>query len=277
MPELPEVETVCRDLAAEKLTATIEKATVKWPNILHNISPDKFKKQIKETKFLEIKRRGKYIHIVLDNQMHLFIHLRMTGRVAINLDHSKPNKHEHVVLYFNDGRSLRYHDTRKFGKWSLTKNPEEVIGHLGVEPLEKEFTLTVLKDLLLNSSRQIKPFLLDQTKIAGIGNIYADESLFFAGIHPESITAKIPEDNIKRLHQGIKKVLRQGLKNMGTTLGSSETNFYSVAKRKGRNKEKLLVFRRETQNCFNCETIIKKLVVAQRGTHICENCQTLFS
>ena len=274
MPELPEVQTVVNDLIKAKVIGQkIISAIVKWPRIIQGLNPEEFSKHLTQRKIVGVERRGKYIHIFLDKDWHLFIHLRMTGRLSIESPSQEPHAHEHVVLYLNKDRCIKYHDTRKFGRWDLTQQPEMVIGHLGVEPLTNEFTSEYLFGRTQKSHKIIKPFLLDQTNIAGVGNIYADEALFLAGIHPETPSHKIPLDKIKRLHQAIIEVLNQGIKNLGTTLGTGKTNFYSVSRKKGKNKDRLNVFRREGENCFVCETPIIKLVVAQRGTHICPHCQ----
>ena len=274
MPELPEVQTVCNDLIkASVIGGKIQSAIVKWPRIIHGMTPDNFLSQINNRKIIGIQRRGKYIHLLLDKSWHLFIHLRMSGRLSIESPSQEPHAHEHVVLYLDKDRCLKYHDTRKFGRWDLTQNPENVIGHLGIEPLTEEFNAKYLFEISSNSKKIIKPFLLDQSNIAGIGNIYADESLFLAGIHPETPSFKIPFKKIDLLHEAIKTVLNQGIKNLGTTLGTGKANFYSVSRKKGKNKDRLNVFRREGENCFTCNTPIIKLVVAQRGTHICPTCQ----
>lgn len=274
MPELPEVQTVCNDLIRSKIVGvTIKESYVYWARILHNFTIEEFDKVIKGKKITKIQRRGKFIHILLDKQWNLFIHLRMSGRLSLMREYSLGRPHEHVVLRLSDGRGLIYHDTRKFGRWYLTKNPHEVIGHLGLEPISAEFTVNSLKDLLLKSKTRIKPFLLNQKYIAGVGNIYADEALFLAGVHPESISCNIPANTIALLQQSIQSVLNLGIKNLGTTLGTGKSNFYSVSSRKGQNKDRLKVFRREGEMCFQCKEIIVKTVVAQRGTHFCPHCQ----
>jgi formamidopyrimidine-DNA glycosylase len=274
MPELPEVQTVCNDLIKAKVIGNkIISVVVKWPRIIQGMKPDEFTKQITQRKIIGVERRGKYIHLLLDKNWHLFIHLRMTGRLNIESPSQEPHAHEHVVLYLNKDRCIKYHDTRKFGRWDLTQQPENIIGHLGVEPLTDDFTAEYLFGLTQKSKKIIKPFLLDQVNIAGVGNIYADESLFLAGIHPETPCYKISFEKIKLLQQAIKDVLNQGIKNLGTTLGTGKTNFYSVSRKKGKNKDRLNVFRREGEKCFVCNTQIIKLVVAQRGTHICPHCQ----
>lgn len=274
MPELPEVQTVCNDLIKEKLIGVkIVSAVVKWPRIIQGMNVETFIAKIKNLKITGIQRRGKYIHLLLNKNWHLFVHLRMSGRLSIVSPSQEPLAHEHVVLYLEKNRCLKYHDTRKFGRWELTQDPAKVIGKLGLEPLTEEFTAEYLFNLTSKSKKIIKPFLLDQTNIAGIGNIYADEALFLAGLHPETPSHQITFAKIERLQSAIKNVLLQGIKNLGTTLGTGKTNFYSVSRKKGKNKDRLNVFRREGENCYVCGQSIIKIVVAQRGTHICPHCQ----
>jgi len=273
MPELPEVQTVCNDLIKNKIIGRkILSAIVFWPRIIDGLKPKEFIHLIEGRKILGVQRRGKYIHLLLDKGLHLFIHLRMTGKVNITPT-EKPQAHEHIVLNLDKNRCLKYHDTRKFGRWNLTDDPNTVIGHLGVEPLTEQFDTEYLYAKTSKSKKIIKPFLLDQTNIAGVGNIYADEALFLAKIHPKTMCCKLSKTKIEALQNAIKFVLQQGIRNLGTTLGTGKTNFYSVARKSGENKERLNVFRRDGENCYECNHTIKKLVVAQRGTHICPNCQ----
>ncbi len=275
MPELPEVQTVCNDLIkAGVVGKTILKAKVSWPRIIEGSKTKYFLQNISDKKIIGVQRRAKYIHLLLSDNFHLLIHLRMSGRLSINETRQAPSKHEHVILFLDDHAEIRYHDTRKFGRWLLTQSPESIFNKLGVEPLSTAFTEKWLTENLKNKKKQIKPLLLDQSFIAGIGNIYADESLFLGRIHPETIACNIPTEKIRLLHKGIIQSLKTGLKNNGTTLGNSESNFYSVAKRKGRNKDQLNVFRRQDQPCPICQTTITRLIVAQRSTHICPKCQS---
>jgi len=177
------------------------------------------------------------------------------------------------VLQLDQANELRFHDTRKFGRLFLTQTPETVLAKIGPEPLEKSFTRKRLRHLLQGKRRQMKPLLLDQTFIAGLGNIYVDEALWSARIHPLRVSSSLTENEISALHKAIRLVLRRGLKNMGTSLGTGKGNFYSVAGRKGRNADELKVFRRNGEACPRCQALIERLNVAQRGTHICPVCQ----
>jgi formamidopyrimidine-DNA glycosylase len=170
---------------------------------------------------------------------------------------------------------LFYNDTRKFGRFFLTKNPQEIIGKLGPEPLSKNFLFSEFSQKLASSLRKIKALLLDQHFIAGLGNIYTDEALFEAGIHPEQAGNTISEKKKKDLFFAIQKVLKKGIENQGTSLGDGQSNYSSSDNHRGKNQHALKVFARTGQPCLNCATPIKKMVVAQRGTHYCPHCQKM--
>lgn len=274
MPELPEVQTVINDLISADLTGvTILSAKVYWPRTIAHLTPAVFCKQIKGSKIVNIYRRGKYIVFKFDNQYHLLIHLRMTGRLHLFKPLKKRPKQVQAAFELSDGRQLQFHDTRKFGRMHLTDKPHQILDRLGPEPLSKTFTARMLEGMLKAHKRMIKPLLLDQTFIAGLGNIYVDEALWDAKIHPTTRSDILDQMQIKKLHRAIRKVLRRGLKNLGTTLGNGRTNFYSVARRRGRNRDQLRVFRRDSSPCFNCKTPIKRILVGQRATHFCPVCQ----
>jgi len=203
----------------------------------------------------------------------LLIHLRMTGRLHLVSNNLPRRKHEHVILRFADGRQLRFHDTRKFGRLYLTSQPEKILDRLGPEPLAGEYTWKIFAGNLSPRKRMLKPLLLDQTFIAGLGNIYVDEALWESKIHPRRIAASLRSSEIRALHRAIPIVLKRGLKNLGTSLGTGKTNFYSVAQHQGRNRDELKVFRRTDLPCPRCRTKIQRIIVGQRSTHICPKCQ----
>lgn len=273
MPELPEVETIVRELQeAHLIGLKIDRAIVFWDRSIAKLSSASFSERIVNQKILDITRRGKFLVFKLSKDT-LLVHLRMTGKFFIENIHSPVHSHERVRLILSNKKILRFEDQRKFGKWYLLEDPEEILDKVGIEPLSKNFTLIAFKNLLEKSNRQIKPFLLDQHKIAGLGNIYVDEALWEAKIHPLSLTKKLNDQEIKLLHKAIIMVLKKGIENTGTTLGSNRANYYSVSGRRGSNQETLKVFRQEGLPCFRCKSIIKKIVVAQRGTHFCPHCQ----
>lgn len=274
MPELPEVETVVRDLRAHGLEkAVISSVDVRWPRTIAAGSPARVTGQLRGRRIDRISRRGKYIILSLDDGNHLQIHLRMTGKFRFARQGETPGKHDHVVINLVDGRSLYFNDTRKFGRFRLVAAAEEGLDALGPEPLGDAFTLESFRDRLKGKTRMIKPLLLDQTVVAGLGNIYVDESLWRARIHPERCAGTLTGAEIRRLHQAIREVLHRAVENCGTTLGAGEANFYSVAGRRGRNADELDVFRRTGLPCPRCDHKIVRTVVGQRGTHLCPKCQ----
>ncbi len=276
MPELPEVETVVRDLREAGLVGcTVRKAHVGWPRTIATPSLRSFQKRIQNATFEDVWRRAKYICMRLSSGDALFVHLRMTGRLELPAAADERKAHTHVVLELDDGRELCYIDSRKFGRWSLTDDPETVIGHLGPEPLDPAYTAKHFIKRIQRHRRMLKPLLLDQTVIAGLGNIYVDEALWDARLHPCRLSNTVSSDALALLHRSIRKVLRRGIRSMGTTLGNSDTNFYSVSGRRGRNKDGLRVFRRTGEPCPECGQAIERLVVGQRSTHVCPRCQVL--
>lgn len=276
MPELPEVETIVRELRAISLIGLkIEKAVVFWDRSIANLVSTQFCKKIACQTILDIQRRGKFLVFILTEDT-LLVHLRMTGKFLLANKECELHPHERIRLYLNDNRILRYEDQRKFGKWYLTNHPEQFLDKLGLEPLSKDFTLEALKECLAGHNTRIKPFLLDQSYIAGLGNIYVDEALWAAKIHPLRSIQTLKDKEIVALHQSIIEVLKSGVKNIGTSLGAARANYFSVSGRRGNNQQALKVFRREGLPCFRCNSLINKIVVALRGTHICPTCQQNF-
>jgi formamidopyrimidine-DNA glycosylase len=276
MPELPEVQTIVADLNAAGLVgATITTASVFWPRTIAFPSPRAFSRIIKGKKISAITRRGKFLVFDFENRHHLLIHLRMSGRIHLIAADSKRLKHEHVILRFGDGTQLRFHDTRKFGRMYLVENPQKILSKLGPEPLAADFKLKSFAERIKRRNRLLKPLLLDQAFIAGLGNIYVDEALWDAKIHPCRIASSLSDTEIQSLHRAIPKVLKRGIKNLGTTLGTGKTNFYSVARRQGQNEEKLKIFRRTGLACPRCKATVERIIVGQRSTHVCPSCQRI--
>jgi formamidopyrimidine-DNA glycosylase len=276
MPELPEVQTVVNDLIAENLIGcVIVGVEIRWPKIVAEPLAYQFSELIQNRTIINISRRGKFLRIDLQPEKFLFVHLRMSGRLFLTEAGSPVSKHEHVIFSLNDGRQLRYHDTRKFGRFWLVDQPEKIVGNLGIEPLSPEFSLEALTERLRGRRRQLKPLLLDQSVIAGLGNIYVDESLWAARLHPTRLADLLNDREIKALYRAIPLVLRQGLQNQGTSLGNGKGNFQSAGKRRGRNQEVLKVFHRTGQPCPVCATKIERIIVGQRSTHFCPRCQAL--
>ncbi len=276
MPELPEVQTIVNDLnAADVIGIPISSARVFWARTIASPGSKSFCRRLKGRKFTAIRRRGKYLVFDMDDGNTLLLHLRMSGRLHLVAAGTPRIKHEHVILSFADGRQLRFHDTRKFGRLSLLKDPAPILDRLGPEPLAPGFTVKILGKLLNGRRRLLKSLLLDQTFIAGLGNIYVDEALWEARLHPLRLASTLSKSEIRALRQAISRVLKRGLKNLGTSLGSGKANFYSVASRQGRNKDQLKVFRRTDLPCPRCKAKVKRIIVGQRSTHICVQCQKL--
>lgn len=276
MPELPEVQTVVNDLITARLIGkTIVGAEVHWNKTVAPLKPKEFRAKIASQTIAHIWRRGKYIILDFQSDLHLLIHLRMSGQLQLVPHTHERSKHEHVVLQFNDGIDLRFHDTRKFGRMILTNNPKSILNTLGPEPLYHDFTCDQFKIMLKSKNRYLKPLLLDQTFIAGLGNIYVDEALWEAKLHPLKIAATISPRKAIDLYYAIRKVLERSIANRGTSLGNGKSNFASARRQPGGNVVNLQIFQRTEQACPRCQTKIKRIVVGQRSTHICPKCQKI--
>jgi formamidopyrimidine-DNA glycosylase len=276
MPELPEVETIARDLNAAGLAGkTLACARVYWDRTIAEPSVPEFCCLIENKRIAAVGRRGKFLVIDFTGSGHLLIHLRMSGRLQLVSAGAERLPHEHVVFALEDGNELRFHDTRKFGRIYLTADAERILGRLGPEPLDPMFTPRILFEGLRKRSRRVKPLLLDQGFVAGLGNIYTDEALWEAQIHPQRTSDSLSAAEARALHSAIRRVLRRGIKNLGTSLGTGKANFYSVARRSGRNRDELKVFRRTGEPCPRCAAPVRRIIVGQRSTHICPECQVL--
>jgi formamidopyrimidine-DNA glycosylase len=274
MPELPEVETVVRDLYTAGLVgSTIRAVTLRWHKTLDRPSIEEARLRLVGESITGLGRRGKYILIYLSGGDTLIVHLRMTGQLDVQAEATPLDPHHHITLTLDDGRELRFRDTRKFGRFYLVSDPAEVIGKLGPEPIDSDFTFEGMKARLAKRHRQLKPLLLDQTIVAGLGNIYVDEALWRAKLHPERLADTLKEAELTALFEAMRVVLELGISNSGTSLGEGSTNYLSVAGRRGSNKQNLQVFRRTGLPCPRCGTPIQRLVVGQRATHICPVCQ----
>lgn len=274
MPELPEVETVVRGLReAEVCGQRIRGVRVSWARTLSGLSVKAFAAGVDGRRIVAIERRAKYIVIRLEPPRWLLIHLRMTGSLSVKPAADPRDAAERTALILDDGREIRFRDTRKFGRWTLTDDPDAVLGRLGPEPLSEAFTVAVLRSALHAHNRMLKPLLLDQHVLAGLGNIYVDEALWEARLHPCRLSRSLASTECRRLHAAIRRVLQRGVDGMGTTLGDGMTNFYSVAGRRGRNQDALNVFRRHGDPCPRCKNTLERIIVAQRSTHLCPRCQ----
>jgi formamidopyrimidine-DNA glycosylase len=272
VPELPEVETIAvtlregRDGSPAITGRSILQARLLWERSLAVPSPTEFYDQIAGQTILDIRRRGKFIIFGLSRQWML-VHLRMSGDLLVEPISAPLESHHRLILDLDGGIRLAFNDARKFGRVWLVDNPESVLAPLGPEPLDDAFTFQELHQKLQTRQRQLKPLLLDQSFLAGLGNIYADEALHIAGLHPLSLSNDISAEQCERLWQGIREVLEEGIRRNGASIdwvyrGGDFQNYFRVYQRTGK-------------PCYNCGTAIERLVVGQRGTHFCPNCQPL--
>ena len=275
MPELPEVETLAQDLRdANLIGKRIDSVAVYWPASCM-MPVERFITRLSGQTITGIGRRGKFLILSLSRGDHLLIHLRMTGRLLLRLPEEKRSIHEHIVMTLDNNQELRFHDTRKFGRWYLVSNQSEMLQKLGPEPLADTFTVDQFKQKLKKTARQLKPLLLDQNFLAGLGNIYVDEALWEGKLHPQCPANQVSEKQAAQLFQAIRKVLKRGLESRGTTLGKGKSNFYRLDGGQGKHQEKMNVFRRTNQPCLRCGDTIIRIKVSQRSTHICPSCQQL--
>lgn len=273
MPELPEVETVRQTLKKNILGKTIRDVDVFYEKMIHGCETSVFKNALINQTLNDIKRYGKYLVFVFDD-IAMVSHLRMEGRYYIKDIDFPREKHEHVVFYFTDDSTLRYQDTRKFGTMELT-NIDEIkqvkgIQKLGPEPIEETLDVSSISKKIKRRNQAIKTVLLDQTVIAGLGNIYVDETLFLSGVHPEKKANTLRRKDVELLLESSKIVLKKAI-NLG---GSSIRTYTSSLGVTGRFQNELMVHTKEGEPCRVCGSIIMKTKVGGRGTYYCPTCQT---
>lgn len=276
MPELPEVETIIQRLKKGMQDVpplpghTIQSVQVYWDKTIAEPDPETFKHQLAGKTIIDASRRAKYLHFPL-NKGHLIAHLRMSGDIRMEKRFSSSGEplpiqeHDRVVINFEDEWRLAFNNIRKFGRMWYVDDPQTVFGDLGPEPLEVSFTKKLLYERLQHHNRQVKPLLLDQHFIAGMGNLYTDEALFRAKIHPLRISNSLSKSEADALHDAIRTTLLDGIQHFGSSIdwiyrGGNFQNYFNV-------------YGREGEPCPRCGTIIEKTVVGQRGTHTCPNCQ----
>ncbi len=269
MPELPEVETVRQTLKKLVINKKIIGVDVLLSRILRNVDPLLFQSSLVNQKIEDINRKGKYLIFELTNY-NLLVHLRMEGKFFIKKQQIPIEKHEHIVFYLDDGTSLRYHDTRTFGTMDLFEKGEiPLLQKLGKEPCSKDLTSEYLYEKLHHKKQMIKSALLNQSVVAGLGNIYVDEVLFKAKIHPENRCESLSMEDYDLLVKAICRIIKKAIKLGGSTI-RSYTSSLGVT---GRFQNELMVHTRSGKNCFVCgNTIIKKKVLG-RGTYFCQSCQ----
>jgi formamidopyrimidine-DNA glycosylase len=291
MPELPEVETIRLGLLGRVCNKRIEHVEIRCNRIILRPQPHEMAAALGGQMIRDIQRRGKFLLFKFD-ELRLLVHLGMSGQLtywdktqrnderflvtATGLQQARQHavdKHTHVSFYFADGNAMHYRDIRQFGKWRLYRSQSfheaREFWQLGLEPFDKGYTLPKFLGRFQNRKLRIKSLLLNQTFVAGVGNIYADEALFEAGIHPERLAHSLSAVEKRRLFRAIPKVLRRGLKHGGTSF----QNYFNADGETGTNQETLRVYGRDGEKCRRCRTLIVRIVVSQRGTHFCPRCQ----
>lgn len=268
MPELPEVETIRLGLIAKIQNKTIVKAELfQEKSLIGNLDAVSLK-TIKA-----IIRRGKYLLFDLDHLFMIF-HLRMSGRIILTHHQAERSPYTKACFYLTEDLRLDFIDVRKFGRITISSTIDDLQKALGQEPVSDYFTLQSLLALQQKKgNRALKSFLLDQSLICGIGNIYADEICFEASLSPFMRVKEISEDKIEDLFFAIKHVLKKAIASHGTSLGHGLSNFKTPKGESGRNQEKLSVYAQEGMKCLRCSTKIQKVRFASRGTHFCPKCQ----
>lgn len=273
MPELPEVQTVVSELATRLVGRTIMGAEVLWPRTVGYPEPELFMATLAGQRVVAMGRRAKYILAHLCGGGQLVIHLRMTGRITIEPAQAPRDLHTRLVLRLDGGDEVRFADMRKFGRFYLLEPgeapPLPSYATLGPEPLEPDFTPELWAARVAGRRGNVKAALLDQRLVAGLGNIYVDEALFRARIHPRRALQTLRPQEVAALHEAIVYVLRRAIVRSGTSFSDYRTTWGHL----GGFQEELSVFRKAGAPCPTCGTPIERDVVAGRGTHYCPRCQ----
>lgn len=278
MPELPEVETVKRGLRENIIGKKIIKVNSNTPQIIKTpFSNEEFISRLLGAIFTNINRRGKYLLIDMNTNDILIVHLGMSGRLIYQTEEQVNKnyleKHNHIEIIFSKSEKLIYNDTRRFGKIWIVSNSEKLsrIESLGIEPLEPIFTTDKLYELVQNNNQNIKKFLMDQKKIAGIGNIYANEILFLSSIHPLRKASSLTEEEIKILYRKIKNVLNQAIELGGTTM--ADGSYQDIKGNRGKYGDIIKIYGKNKSNCPVCGNPIESIKVEKRSTFFCSFCQ----
>lgn len=275
MPELPEVETVKEALNQTVKGQTIKEIELRYEPMVKNMSADEFKEKLINQTIQEVSRRGKYLVFHFDDYQ-LLSHLRMEGKYFYVDSDFELNPHVHVIFTLENGKRLLYQDTRKFGTYHLydkaidleTTAPFQV---LGLEPFATEFTPSYVKEKIQNKKKPIKSLLLDQTVVCGLGNIYVDEVLYRARLHPLTSSSELTDKDIENVVKYTVEVLARAIEVGGTTIRTFSSS-HGVS---GTFQNELLVHQRKGENCYECHTPIEKIKVGGRGTYFCPTCQKL--
>lgn len=273
MPELPEVETIKTTLKRLVIEKTIDHAAVFWPRIVkHPDDVEQFNHILSGQTVRDIKRKGKFLLFHLDDYV-LVSHLRMEGKYSVHHQGEPITKHTHIVFTFVDGDTLHYNDVRKFGTMHVYRKGDEFkqkpLNQLGPDPFDDAFTLDYFYHRLKRTARAIKPVLLDQTVVAGLGNIYVDETLFRAGVHPLIIANNLTRKEAASIHNAAIETLNEAVIQGGTTIRS----YVNGEGEMGLFQQELFVYGQEDHACKQCGDSIVKIKVGGRGTHLCNYCQ----
>ncbi|HEV2140939.1 MAG TPA: bifunctional DNA-formamidopyrimidine glycosylase/DNA-(apurinic or apyrimidinic site) lyase [Candidatus Dormibacteraeota bacterium] len=273
MPELPEVETIVADLRPHLVGRTILRAELAFPTIVRHPEPEEFVDAIVGMRIESVGRRGKYILVHLSHDLLLVVHLGMTGQLRLVDDSAPLEKHTHVVLFLNDGRQLRYRDPRRFGRLLLGTEAALLdarkMPRLGPEPIDPDFAADELYRRLRKRTAPLKAVLLDQKAIAGVGNIYADESLHRARLRPDRIAGSVSKKSAARLHESLRESLRTAIANRGSSVDTYRDAWGEL----GGQQEELRVYGRAGEPCFTCGRPLRSVRIAGRTTVFCTRCQ----
>jgi formamidopyrimidine-DNA glycosylase len=264
VPELPEVETMVRKFRRKVCGRTVRGFSATWPRQIQP-SVARVRRSLRGRTIVRMGRRGKHMIFHLDDGSCLMVHLGMSGRLEWAGDHAVPPPHVRAEFQLSGAGRLLFCDARKFGRIRYADDLREACRHLGIEPLSRRFTVDALDRALEARSRQIKPLLLDQSVVAGLGNIYVDESLHRAGIHPLTPASRLTRAEVRRLHRAIGRVLREAIRRCGTS--------FDWVYPGGRMQHDLRVYGRGGEACRKCGTPIRRILVGQRSTHFCPACQ----
>jgi formamidopyrimidine-DNA glycosylase len=275
MPELPEVETVRRDLLDRIVGRTITACVISpdAARLVQLVQPGEFCRQIAGRAIVDLRRRGKYLIVDLDDGRAWVLHRRMSGNVLYRTPADPPDDYTRAVFSLDDGHELRWTDLRKFGTFWLVEDAAMVMESLGPEPLDAEFTPEVLRQRIGRRAAPIKSVLLDQAVVAGLGNLYTDEALHYAGIHPLRPSSKLKPPDIERLHAGIRRALQMGIAARGSSLGTTLRDHINVDGAPGANQETVQAYGREGEPCYRCDALMRRIKVGGRSSVFCPKCQ----
>jgi formamidopyrimidine-DNA glycosylase len=275
MPELPEVETVRRDLEARVIGRTITSCFVSddAPRLVQLITRESFCDSLAGRRITGLRRRGKYLIVDLDDERAWVVHRRMSGNILYRTPSDPPDDYTRAVFGLDDGHELRWTDLRKFGTMWLVEDATMVMESLGPEPLDAEFTPGVLRARAQRRLAPIKSVLLDQTVVAGVGNLYGDEALWYAQVHPLRPANKLKPDDWRRLHDGIVKALQLGIAARGSSLGSTLRDHINVDGNPGENQTTVRAYSRDGEPCYRCGVLLRRIVVGGRSSVFCQKCQ----